>query len=117
MKYKFVCNSTVLTLNEPEIGEEFYYHALVPDVTHATVAKRADGKVHPADVLAAAERLMADDDAAHAIAKAGAKFAADYLSPTAIDFFWLAFVRRYAELSRELDRVCGSSGSEQWCRT
>ena len=117
LKYKFVCNSTVLTLNEPEIGEEFYYHALVPDVTHATVAKRADGKVHPADVLAAAERLMADDGAAHAIAKAGAKFAADYLSPTAIDFFWLAFVRRYAELSRELDRVCGSSGSEQWCRT
>jgi hypothetical protein len=116
LKYKFACNSTVLVPDESELGEEFFYGALEAGVTHAAVAKRTDGKLYPADVLARAARLAADQGKARALAHGGAKFAASYLSPEAIDYFWLAFVREHASLSRNLDTVCGSS-SPRWCNT
>ena len=116
LKYKFACNSTVLVPDESELGEEFFYGALEAGVTHAAVAKRADGKLYPADVLARAARLAADQGKARALAHGGATFAANYLSPEAIDYFWLAFVREHASLSRNLDTVCGSS-SPRWCNT
>jgi lipopolysaccharide biosynthesis glycosyltransferase len=114
LKYKFACNSTVLIPDEAELGEEFYYGALKAGVTHAAVAKRADGTLHPADVLAQAARLAADPTEARALARGGAQFAADFLSPQAIDYFWLAFVREHAGLSRNLDGACASS-SPRWC--
>ena len=108
LKYKFACNSTVVIAGNLAGGREFYYGALVDGVTHVGTPLSAEG------VWSESIRVFREENRARAIATAGAQFATDFLSLPAIDYFWLAFVREYSPLAREIDLLCRPA-SRVWC--